>query len=215
VVAFGTPVASVLREAGRGDAADGPVPAQHLEVVEAGTPGRERLETYIAGVYRDHFGARIAHWAPTLVGLRGDGGVLAAAGYRDATDPLFLERYLPAPIEAVISARAGVRVARREVVEVGHFAAARAGDGRRLLPPLARHLAQSGYRWVVSTATRELRLLLARLGMRPLALARADPALLGDAAADWGCYYEHEPVVVAGDLVRSLPLIEHGGKRTR
>lgn len=215
MVAIGTPAASALREAGRGNAADGPAPVTYLEVVEAGAPGRERLETYIAGIYGAHFGARIAQWAPTLVGLRGHGGVLAAAGYRDATDPLFLERYLPAPIEAVIAARAGVRVARREVVEVGHFAAAQPGDGRRLLPLLARHLAQSGYRWVVSTATRELRLLLARLGMRPLALARADPSRLGDAAADWGCYYAHEPVVVAGDLIRSLPVIEHGRRRTR
>jgi hypothetical protein len=113
----------------------------------------------------------------------------------------------------VIGARTGTPVARHEIVEVGHFAAEQAGDGRRLLPVLARHLAQRGYRWVVSTATRELRVLLAHLGMRPLALARANPEVLGADAADWGGYYQHEPVVVAGDLLRSLPVIERGRRR--
>lgn len=179
-------------------------------MVETGAPMRDRIEACIADVYRSRYGARISRWAPTLVGLIGDGRILAAAGYRDAADPLFLERYLAAPIEAVIAARTGARVARHEIVEVGHFAAAHAGEGKRLLPVLARHLSQRGYRWVVSTATRELRVLLAHLGMRPLALARADPGPLGADAADWGCYYEHEPIIVAGDLRRSLPVIERG-----
>jgi hypothetical protein len=179
-------------------------------VVEIGAPQRDRIEACIVDVYRGRYGARICHWAPTLVGLVGDGRILAAAGYRDASGPLFLERYLAAPVEAVIAARAGARVTRREIVEVGHFAASEAGEGKRLLPVLARHLSQCGYRWVVSTATRELRVLLAHLGMRPLALARADPGPLGADAADWGSYYEHEPIVVAGDLRRSLPVIERG-----
>jgi len=186
------------------------LPERSLAVVETGAPLRNRIEACIADVYRSRYGARVSHWAPTLVGLVGDERILAAAGYRDAADPLFLERYLAAPIEEVIAARTGARVTRREIVEVGHFAAAHAGEGKRLLPMLARHLSQRGYRWVVSTATRELRVLLAHLGMRPLALARADPGPLGADAADWGCYYEHEPIIVAGDLVRSLPVIERG-----
>lgn len=184
--------------------------APELAVAGTGSPLRGRLEAYVAEVYRAHYGARITRWAPSLVGLTANGRILAAAGYRDGAEPLFLERYLPAPIEAVISERSGAPVDRRQIVEVGHFAAMQPGEGRRLLPVLARHLAERGYRWVVSTATRELRLLLARLDMRPLALARADPAELGADAADWGCYYEHEPVIVAGNLLRSLPLIERG-----
>ncbi len=187
--------------------------AAGFAVAEPGAPMRGRLEAYVAEVYRAHYGARVAHWAPALVGLAANGRILAAAGYRDGAEPLFLERYLAAPIEEVIAERAGAPVHRREIVEVGHFAAMQPGEGRRLLPLLARHLAERGYRWVVSTATRELRLLLARLDMRPLALARADPAGLGADAADWGCYYEHEPVVVAGDLLRSLPVIERGRRR--
>jgi hypothetical protein len=189
-------------------------PERALAVVATGSPQRDRIEACIADVYRARYGARICHWAPTLVGLVDDERILAAAGYRDAAGPLFLERYLAAPVEAVLAARTGSRVTRREIVEVGHFAAAETGEGKRLLPLLARHLSQLGYRWVVSTATRELRVLLALLGMRPLALARADPGPLGADAAHWGSYYEHEPVVVAGDLRRSRPVIERGRRQS-
>ncbi|MBK9244011.1 MAG: thermostable hemolysin [Burkholderiales bacterium] len=46
----------------------------------------------------------------------------AAAGYRSAVEPLFLERYLPQPVERMLAAAAGVRIAREQVVEVGQFA---------------------------------------------------------------------------------------------
>ena len=205
--------ASSVPAHGRTNAARCLASGPELAVASAGAPARDRLEAYVAAVYRSHYGARVTHWAPTLVALAAERRILAAAGYRDGAEALFLERYLDAPIERAIAAHTGTRVERREIVEVGHFAAEQPGDGRRLLPVLARHLAERGYRWVVSTATRELRVLLARLGMRPLALARADPAVLGADAADWGCYYEHEPVVVAGDLLRSLPVIEGGRRR--
>jgi hypothetical protein len=58
--------------------------------------------------------------------------------------------------------------------------------------------------WVVSTLTQELQHLFVRLGIAPLALGMADPALLGADAADWGSYYDHRPVVVAGRLDLSL-----------
>jgi hypothetical protein len=213
VLATGPLLAPAAPAEGRAPAAGSPAPKHALTVADVGAPQRDRLEAYIADVYHAHYGARISQWAPVLVGLASEGRILAAAGYRDAAEPLFLEHYLAAPIEAVIAERTGARVARGEIVEVGHLAAGHPGAGRRLLPMLARHLARLGYRWVVSTATRELRALLAHLGMRPLALARADPGQLGADAADWGCYYDHEPVIVAGDLLRSLAVIDGG--RTR
>jgi hypothetical protein len=197
----------------RAIAAGAQVPAVTLDVVGPGAPQRARVESYIAGVYATHYGAHIPRWAPTLVSLSTGRRIIAAAGYRAASEPLFLECYLARPIETVIAARTGALVARHEIVEVGHFAAERPGTGRRLLPMLARHLVEHGYRWVVSTATRELRLLFVHLGVRPLALARANPGLLGTDAACWGRYYDHEPVVVAGDLLRSLPLIERGRRQ--
>jgi hypothetical protein len=97
-------------------------------------------------------------------------------------------------------------------VEVGHLAAMRAGAGRVLMPLLGAHLADLGFDWVVSTATCELRNLFARIGLEPLVLGVADPTVLGADAVQWGSYYTHRPLVLAGSieagmtrLVRSTP----------
>jgi hypothetical protein len=183
-----------------------------FECIERDDPDREEVERFIAHVYRRHFGARIAQWAPTLVAQRIDGQLVAAAGYRSAREALYLEHYLDAPVEQLIAAHAGTRVDRRDVVEVGHFASTRSGEGRRLLLHLARHLAHAGFLWVVSTTTQELRTLLGHLGLDALALAPADPRRLGAEALDWQRYYDHTPVVVAGHLPRSLPTLDRHGR---
>ena len=183
-------------------------PRRHLDVIDALHPRRAEVEAFIGVVYRRHYDATVAQWAPTLVTLCVDGRLAAAAGYRVAQGPLYLEHYLDAPVERAIAAHAGRPVARASVVEVGHFASMQPGEGRRLMLFLARHLATTGCDWVVSTATRELRELLIRVGVTPFALAPADPGRLPDRGAAWGCYYAHAPVVVAGHLRRGLATLE-------
>ena len=168
--------------------------------------GRAEVERFIRAVYAERFGATVRRFAPCLVSLRdAEGRIVAAAGYRFAgSQPLFLERYLDEPVDAALQRRAGARPVRDAVVEVGHLAAARAGEGRRLILLLGPHLAERGAQWVVSTLTEELRHLFVRIGVTPLALGAADPARLGDEAADWGRYYTHHPVVLAGHLPLAL-----------
>lgn len=168
------------------------------------TRQRAAVERFVQAVYAEHYDARILQWMPTLVSLDAQGTLLAAAGYRAATAPLFLERYLALPVESAIAQATGRPVGRAEIVEVGHFASEQAGSGRRLMVHLGRHLLTRGHAWVVTTATRELRLIFQRLKIRAVELARADPAALGDAAADWGSYYEHAPVVLAGEIRSNL-----------
>lgn len=165
---------------------------------------RRDVQRFISGIYTRHYGARVASFMPQLVSLQEEKRLCAAAGYRSAREALFLERYLPQPIERVISAAAGMRIRRDEIVEVGHFASARAGAGRRLMVALGRHLADEGFRWVVLTATAELRAILRRMGLVALTLADADRRHLGADAAAWGSYYAHAPQVLAGDLVSAL-----------
>lgn len=179
---------------------------------------RAEVESFIRGVFAQRFGAALTRFAPRLVSLRDETGIVAAAGYRPGTDgPLFLERYLEAPVEDALAAIDGSRPARAAIVEVGHLAAARAGEGRRLILQLGPHLAAQGFHWVVSTLTEELRQLFVRLGVVPYALGRADAAALGAAARDWGSYYQHRPVVLAGQLplalrqLRQRGLVDHGG----
>lgn len=171
---------------------------------------RSDVERFIHGVYRERYGARVQHYAPVLVSLRNAGhDIIAAAGYRIAdTAALFLERYLPQPVETLLASDTTQRVTRARIVEVGHLSASQAGAGKRLIHLMGPHLAGLGLEWVVSTLTQELQHLFVRLGITPLALGVADPALLGAAASDWGSYYDHRPVVVAGRIDLALRMLE-------
>jgi hypothetical protein len=177
-----------------------------LRVLAPGDAGRAEVEEFIRGVYLDRYGADVRQFAHSLVSLHdGDGELVAAAGYRAADhSPLFLERYLGVPVETRLAAESPVAPARSRIVEVGHLAASRAGEGGRLVLLLGPHLASQGFQWVVSTLTEELRHLFLRLGIVPLALGVADPALLGDEAVRWGSYYDHRPMVLAGQIDHAL-----------
>lgn len=189
---------SALRARGPLPVADTPALRLHLP----GDPRRAAIEAFIRDVYQRHYGATVASFAPVLVSLTApDGETLAAAGYRSAAvGPLFLERYLAEPVEAALARHAHRPLTRREVVEIGHLAAGRPGAGRRLMSLLGPHLVQARFRWGVATLTRELREVMSRMGVAPLALASADPAALSHEAAQWGSYYEHQPVVLAAEI---------------
>lgn len=171
-----------------------------LHVHAPDDPMRARIESYIRQRYQQRFGASVHEWLPTLVSVQRDGEIMAAAGYRGAADPLFLERYLAAPIEKYLLDE-GAPVARGRIVEAGQFAAIRPGAGRLLVPLLARHLHQQGFEWAVSTLTRELHQRFMRMGLahQPLCVATADH-LSEQERADWGTYYAHGPQVFAGRL---------------
>ena len=187
-----------------------------LRLHPAGDPHRHAVETFIRRVYARRYGATVPAFMPLLVSLAApDGAVLAAAGYRSAAaGALFLEHYLREPVEDELAWHAGRALARREIVEIGHLAAARAGAGRRLMLLLGPHLAQQRFRWAVATLTRELRQMMTRMGVAPLALAPADPQVLGDAAALWGSYYQHQPVVVAGEVLPALRRLAERSRQT-
>jgi len=170
-----------------------------------GTPGRADAEQFIAATFRARYGATIGSFAPNLVALERHGELYAAAGWRCAGDePLFLESYLDDPIEVLLARMAGQAVPRRGIVEVGHLSSVRRGGSVDVISGLSRHLAQLGFEWVVFTATAELISIFSRLSLPLLALAPADPARLGDAAGDWGTYYDTRPVVVAGPIRLAL-----------
>lgn len=183
--------------------------APRLQVHGPASAGRAEVEAFIAAVYSQRYGASVRQFAPVLVSLRDEHGELvAAAGYRAADlGPLFLENYLDDPVEALLPADAGCGPRRATIVEVGHLAASRAGEGRRLILLLGPHLAAEGFQWVVSTLTEELRNLFVRLGIVPLALGMADPAVLGEQAAAWGSYYDHRPLVLAGRIGQALQML--------
>lgn len=172
-------------------------------------PDRGEVERFIHGIYRERYGADLRRFAPVLVSLHDADGVLTAAiGYRAAdAEALFLERYLHAPVDQLLADDSGP-AQRSRIVEVGHLAAGRSGEGRRLIALMGPHLAAQGFQWVVSTLTEELRHLFLRLGIAPLALGVAEPAALGADAAGWGSYYDHHPVVLAGQIEPALQRLQ-------
>jgi hypothetical protein len=161
---------------------------------------RSDLERFIAERFRASYGAEVRQFCAHLLGARDDAGAWrAAAGYTPAArGALFLEHYLDRPVEALLSGALGERVPRERIVEVGNLVAAPAGCGRRFLPALGRHLIALDYRWVVFTATQEVRNLLRRLSFPALVLAPALRERLPDGGAAWGSYYAHRPSVMAG-----------------
>lgn len=178
-----------------------------------GSPARAQVEQFIHSIYRKRYGADVQQFSPTLVSLHNaQGDIVSAAGLRAASqEPLFLERYLDAPVQTRL-AKLGYAVPRRaQIVEVGHLASNQAGSGKSLILQLAPILAAQGFQWVVCTLTEELRHLFLRLGLVPLALGVADPELLGTAASGWGSYYDHHPVVLAGQLDLALQALSRRG----
>lgn len=166
---------------------------------------RAELERFIAERFREAYGACVSHFCEHLVGARAAGDWQAAAGYTPAgSTRLFLEQYLDAPIEALLSRASARRVERDRIAEVGNLAAA-PGIVRSLIPAIGAYLHGLGYRWVVFTATRELHNAFRRLHLEPLVLAPAEASRLPDGGSAWGTYYAHAPRVMGGPIAACLP----------
>ena len=190
--------------------------APQLKTHTPDDPRRSEVEHFIRTVFARRYGADVNTFTPMLVSMQDRGEIVAAAGYRSAAEaPLFLERYLPSPIETLLASQAEAQPERRSIVEVGHLAASRAGEGRRLISLIGPHLDSQGFVWVVGTITSELRHLFMRIGVTPLALGAADPAALGNELTHWGTYYDHRPVVLAGHLHQALRHLTRSAHTTK
>lgn len=174
----------------------------HGSIVRSSDAQRARIEAFVADLYRRRHGAQLRSFLPELLAFHdGHGEVRAVVGLRNAAaGPLFLEQYLDAPAEAIVSARTGRQVERRLVVEVGNLAVSAPGDIRALVAHLLALLHDAGLRWVLFTATRQLRNTFARIGLVPMELAEARAERLRGDTSDWGSYYAVQPMVVLGDL---------------
>lgn len=176
----------------------------------AGSPRRDEAEAFIRKIFVRRYNIEAYSFAPNLLLLEQQQRIIAATGWRGANaGELFLERYLDSPIEAAMAQRAGLSVVRERIVEVGNLAAEKPGASIHVILTLARYLNRLGYEWVVFTATRELIRIFTKLGLPLLALAKADPARLGEEAGSWGTYYDTQPIVVAGRILLALERMGH------
>ena len=178
--------------------------ALHVAMQEPCTSRRRQLENFIGERFAAHYGARVRHFMPCLLGLYDQEQQLQAAlGVRcGQSAPLFLERYLDAPVEQRIAELGGGGLPPRgRIAEVGNLAALGGGHARLLIVSLTELLATAGFRWVAFTGTPLLLNSFQRLGLSLLHLGPADGQRLGTELADWGSYYATQPQVMVGDVL--------------
>ena len=181
-------------------------------LVEAGHPERPEVESFIAQVYAERYGATLTRFLPRLLAFRDRAGTLqAAVGLRGGQEgPLFVEQYLDLPAEANLHARLGRAVLRSELVEVGSFASRSPGDAREVIVLITDLLHRAGVRWVLFAATRQLRNAFDRLRLATVVLADARSDRLQDNPAQWGTYYDAMPQVLFGDIAAGHAFLHRG-----
>jgi hypothetical protein len=201
-----------LSAACRSHAVDRPASRARFRVYTQTHPERGEVERFISNGFFESHSARIQSYLPVLLGLvDASGDIIGALGYRPgAEEPLFLERYLDAPVQQVIAERSGQPVDRQTIVEIGNLACRSADTARDLMWRVARHLLRERFLWVTFTGTRAVRQILRAFPAPVLELARATQQRAGATNDEWGRYYEADPRVVAGFLPAAF-----GGATTR
>jgi hypothetical protein len=158
---------------------------------------RSAVEDAIRTPYWNRYGARLASFPDVLVAEAMPGGTIeCAAGIRFGHRRLFLEHYLDTPVELALERRFCRRINRSRVVEVGNLVAARRGRSRNFVRRIIEFVERADAEWAVFTATRPLRALLRREGLKVVEIARAEQMRLPN-SNDWGTYFDHDPRVMA------------------
>ena len=175
--------------------------------------GRNRVERFIASRFRKAHGAEVKSFLPTLISLESTAGeILAAIGVRSAqTEKLFLEQYLSQSIETEISHRSRSLCSRKDVIEVGNLAGGQRGISRTFFAVLIAVLQDWGARWLACTGTAEVANVFHRLGIQPIEIGAAHQDQLANGGVGWGTYYEHQPVVMVGEIAAGLDRVEQSG----
>ena len=182
-----------------------------------GDPHRSAYESFIQERFRKAHGAQIRQFMPELFGVSDTNGALCAvAGVRQAGNgPLFLEQYLDAPLQILLSSPDEEPLKRSAIVEVGNLAASDTGSARLSIIAITYLLAMGGLEWVAFTGNIGLVNSFHRLGLKPVTLCAADPARLGDDRYSWGSYYESRPWVHVGNIRAGFVHLRNSGLFTR
>ena len=73
---------------------------------------------------------------------------------------------------------------------------------------IASYLQGLGYKWIVCTATRYLRVLFLKPGSKPISIAQASISNVTEDGTDWGNYYVTTPEILVGNIDQSITLIK-------
>ncbi len=171
-----------------------------LATSDCNAADRREIEQFIHDVFAKTYAADVQHFMPNLVSLRDEEGELVAAfGLRKAGESaLFLEQYLDAPIETVLSGRFNRSITRSQITEIGNLAVSNPRNAGVLIAHVIQYSLDIGIEWGVATAHHSLQNGLVKGGRDVYALQAADPSRLDPVEfASWGTYYNNTPQVVA------------------
>ncbi|KHT62665.1 hypothetical protein RJ45_16325 [Photobacterium gaetbulicola] len=173
-----------------------------LQLIGSQHPLRRDVEGYIAERYRLAFNASVTDFMPLLLAVFNKQHQLkSACGIRIAnTGPLFLERYLSAPVETLLINACQQHVERQHLIEIGQLASFSQGSAPLHFLLLTQYLIEQGFGWCVFTATDPLYAMMRRLGLAPIQLCEAKAEHIENAKQIWGSYYRHHPRVCCGYL---------------
>ncbi|AFI84802.1 thermostable hemolysin [Methylophaga nitratireducenticrescens] len=179
-------------------------PHKSLSLIDKQSIDHLKVHAFISERFNDTFGAEIHHFLPYFLVSHMDEAIDSAIGFQPVQQqPLFLEQYLSQSVEHTLKLH-GVLTRRSDMVEIGNLAASFNSGSPILFILLTAVLAQANYKWVVFTATRQVRHLIARLQLSTIILGDADPQRLIDKTQQWGSYYQHQPMVLAGHLATAI-----------
>ena len=128
---------------------------------------RARVEDEIRTTYWERFQARLARLPRTLVASVSTSGIIeCAAGVRFSEHDFFSECYLDLPVEIALQHRFGLPVQRRRIIEVCNLAGRKPGRSQSFIASFIEFAESDEFDWVIFTATKSLRALLERSGLR-------------------------------------------------
>ncbi|MBE0352636.1 thermostable hemolysin [Pseudoalteromonas lipolytica] len=160
--------------------------------VREGGHDRDRLENTIKQGFAAAYNAKITQFMPLLCELNIDGEV-CTLGLRSASYPLFIEQYLPAPIDHFVNAK------REQIFELGNLCSTHRKATLAHFVLMNEALYQAGASHLVFCATRKVRALLKMLGVHCNEIGVANAYALQDPAS-WGSYYDNQPTLCVVDL---------------
>ncbi|NOU25262.1 MAG: thermostable hemolysin [Methylotenera sp.] len=177
-------------------------------VSDTNAPDRQELEDFVRHTFRRAHQAEVNHFMPKLMSVRdASGNLLAVCGLRHADqEKLFLEAYLDAPIEQLLSQRNASDISRDAILEVGNLAVADPINVRSLLASISLYLHSTQAEWAVFTGIAVLRNSLTKLNMNLQFLGEASiNRIPKHEHAAWGTYYNERPQVLA--IRRMQPIL--------
>ena len=188
-------------------------PEQHIiatptlayEFVAADLSGQSRhqLESFVKEGFLNAYNAEVNTFMPLLLGIHAQ-RLRAVVGVRRASQPLFIEQYLPLPITEMLE-KHGVWTERDAIAELGNLYSQNQRFTLPLLMTVVMGLYLSEVNYLVFSGTSKVRQLLEKLKLPLTFLADADPSKLEE-EGNWGNYYDNTPKVMFIDVRKAVAI---------